>query len=112
MNFQAIIEYFKSFGLNVNESTDPLLLLLGVLVIFSIIALLCVINILIYSGIVYLFADKVRLEKYTKNFPSFLKSILNIYHKTRIIYIIYEVILVCLLSIIWLGGRVVLATLQ
>lgn len=113
MNFQAIIEYFKSFGLKVSESTDPLLLLLCVLVILSIIALLCVLNILLYGGIVYIFEDKARFEKYTKNLPSFLMYILNIYKQTRIVYIFYEVLLllVCLLSIIWLGGRVIIATL-
>jgi hypothetical protein len=113
MNFQAIINYFKSFGLNVSESTDPLLLLLCILVILSVIALLCVLNILLYGVIVYMFADKARLERFTKNLPPFLMYILNIYKKTRLVYIFYEVLLllVCLLSIIWLGGRVIIATL-
>lgn len=107
---KEIIEFFKAYGFHVNELTDLLLLLLCVIVILATVALICVLNKLMYIGIIYIFEDKNRLERITKNLPTVFIKLMNIYKHTRIYYILIETIflLICLISIIWLGGIVVI----
>lgn len=108
-----IIKFFKSFGLNVTDSTDPLLLLLCVIVLLSTIALFCVLNIIVYYGILYIFENNQILVSLTKRLPALSLRILNFYKNIRLVYILYDllILLVCLISIIWLGGRVIYALL-
>src|SRR5215475_9139224 len=108
MSMKEVIDYLKSFGFNINESTDPLILLLCIILIISIFALLCVINIILYILIVYFLESNSSLNLLVDKLPNILKKIIAFYKNTRIYYILMEFIfiLVSLLLIIWLIGRV------
>lgn len=114
MTMQDLFDYFKSLGIHVNESSNPFLLLLFSILILSCIALLCVLNISLYAGILYMFEDKDRIDRLSKVLPSFIMKLINIYKQTRIYYLIIEVLLLlyCLISIIWYSGKVVLGLLS
>ena len=97
MEIKHILEFLDKFGvhLNVDESSSPFVLLILVNIFFSIIALLCLFNILIYVGVLYLLSDTQRMEKLHLKLPKIIIHILNFYKKTRFYYLAFEV--VCLL---------------
>lgn len=66
-----------------------------------------------YVGILYIFKVNNRLQRITNKLSPFFIPIVSIYKQTRMYYILVKVIflLVCLISIIWLGGRVVIGLL-
>jgi hypothetical protein len=97
------INLLNSLGIpvSVDSSAQPILLFLYLILFFSIFALLSVINIGIYLGVLYLSNNKLFLDKVSK--WALLLTLLNIYKKTRIYFIISEVFLFlfCQCSIIW-----------
>lgn len=95
------INLLNLLGITVDSSSSPILLFLYLILFFSILALLSVINIGIYLGLLYLSNNKLFLDKISK--WTLLLIVLNLYKKTRIYFIISEVFLFlfCQCSIIW-----------
>jgi hypothetical protein len=95
------INLLTLLGIPVSVDSSPILLFLYLILFFSILALLSVINIGIYLGVLYLSNNKLFLDKISK--WNLLLTLLNIYKKTRIYFIISEVLLFlfCQCSIIW-----------
>lgn len=99
------INLLNSLGIHlpVNGSSlsQPILLFLYLILFFSILALLSIINISIYLGVLYLSNNKLFLDKISK--WTLLLTLLNIYKNTSQFVIISEVclFLFCQGSIIW-----------
>jgi hypothetical protein len=95
------INLLNSLGISVSVDSSPVLLFLYLILCFSILGLLSVINIGIYLGALYLSNNKLLLNKVSK--WTLLFTLLNIYKKTRIYFIISEVFLFlfCQCSVIW-----------
>lgn len=77
-------------GTHVSESSSPLLLFACSILLLSIVALLSFIYILIYLGVLYIVNTKTVLDKLSKY--AFLLKIINVFNKTRLIYIFIDVI--------------------
>ncbi|SRR6266436_7526029 len=92
------INLLNSLGISVSVDSSPILLFLYVILFFSILGLLSVINIGIYLGVLYLSNNKLFLDKISK---WTLLLTLNIYKKTRIYFIISEVCLFLFLSMFY-----------
>jgi hypothetical protein len=95
------VNLLNSLGIPVSVDSSPILLFLYLILCFSILALLSVINIGVYLGVLYLSNNKLFLDKISK--WTLLLTVLNLYKKTRIYFIISEVFLFlfCQCSIIW-----------
>ena len=113
MNLEALIEMLNYLGINVNESTNPIVLFLCWVLLFNIFALLCVLNIIMYVFAIYLLEDKNRLDKIKKYLPSkinpYFDRIVNYYKTIRIISIWFEVVMLLfiLISLIVLTLKVI-----
>lgn len=101
-NFINILNYL---GISVSIESNPVLLFLYVILLFAILGLFSFFNIVIYLGVLYLSNNRLLLDKISK-WPLLVK-LLNIYKKTRIAFIIFEVFffLFCQCSIIWFCFR-------
>lgn len=95
------INLLNSLGISISLDSSPILLFLYVILFFAILGLLSIINIGIYLGVLYLSKNKLFLDKISK--WTLLLTLLNIYKKTRIYFIISEVFLFlfCQCTIIW-----------
>lgn len=106
---KELIDLLKLLGVHVNisESSSPILLFACSILVLSIIALFCFINILLYFTILHITDNKLLLDKLSRYI--ILVKIINLYRQTRIAYLLFEVILflVSLGSVIWLCSRVV-----
>jgi hypothetical protein len=100
---KKFIYILNHLGFPITESTNPLVLFLGWILLYTIFALLCVINILIYVGVIYLLEDKNRLDKIKKYLPSFISPyfdrFINYIKTVRIIAICIEVLILLFILI-------------
>jgi hypothetical protein len=105
---ELFFEFFKFFGLNVTENSNIFVLFLVVILILNIIALLCIFNILLYVGVIYLFNDKNSVDWFLGKCPLFLRGIIKkllfVYKSSSKYFILIEVLLllVSLCSVIWI----------
>ena len=97
-----LFEILKFLGLNINTDSEPIVLLLCVILVLSLISVLSIVNIVIYLAALYITNQYWFLNKISK--WNFLVNILNFYRKTRISFIILEVFLFLYSqgSVIWL----------
>ena len=97
-----LFEILKFLGLNINTDSEPIVLLLCVILVLSLISVLSIVNIVIYLAALYITNQYWFLNKISK--WNFLVNILNFYRKTRIRFIILEVFLFLYSqgSVIWL----------
>ena len=97
-------DFINSFGFNINLGSSPLVLFLSSILVLSIVSLLCILNIIIYFIILKVFESQSNIDWITARVPSYVMYLINIYRKTRIYYIIVEVLflLFCNGSIIYL----------
>ena len=97
-----LFEILKFWGLNINTDSEPIVLLLCVILVLSLISVLSIVNIVIYLAALYITNQYWFLNKISK--WNFLVNILNFYRKTRIRFIILEVFLFLYSqgSVIWL----------
>jgi hypothetical protein len=104
------MEFFQFLGININinESSSPLLLLVCGIFGLCFIALLCFINILTYFFIMYILDHSLIKNKITN---IYLIKLINLYKKTRLSFLIFEVILFisCILSVLYFCLRIILA---
>lgn len=98
---QIFIDLLNSLGMNVSSNSSPLILFLIVIIGFALLGMLSVLNIGIYLAVLYLSNNKLFLDKISE--WTILNRILNIYKKTRIVFIQFEILmfLFCQCSIIW-----------
>lgn len=96
------------FGISITENTNPYILLLSVIIFFTFIALLSVLNISIYLFSIYIINTNKVLYNFLSKYPYLLK-IVNYYKSSRIVFILIEVLflLFSLLYIIYLCYRVI-----
>ena len=108
MNYLNQFLEFLGIHANLSEDSSPILLLLSCIFILSVIAMLSFINILIYLGVLYITEHKLFLDKISKY--SLLTKLLSIYRKTRMSFLIFEILLLLtnLSSVIWLCYRVII----
>ena len=106
---QNITDFLRLLGINItiNDSTSPIVLFACVILVLSIIALLCFINIVIYFTVLYLTEHKIFIDKISEY--KYILKIINIYRKTRLPYLLFEIILylICSCSIIWFCIRII-----
>ena len=111
MPINQLIEYLQTFGLylNINEDSSPLLLLSLSILVLSLVAFFCILNIIIYLTILYLSENEILKSKIFNH--KILKKIYNFYRHTRVYYIIIEFIFVVyiLSTIIYICYRIVTA---
>lgn len=103
------MQFLSSWGIhvNLNGSSDPMLVLFCCILALSIVSLISFIQVLFYFLVLYITDHKYIIDKISKYIV--LVKIMNIYKQTRIVYIIFEVLifLLCILFIIWLCVRVI-----
>ena len=101
-------ELLTGLGINVTPDSSPIVLLLSSVLVLSLIAFLSFINIGIYLISLHITNHKLFLDKISK--WDILLKLLNIYRKTRIGFIMFEIILffVSQGSVIWLCYRVII----
>jgi hypothetical protein len=106
---EKLIEFLKLLGIhiNINQETQPIVTFSIAILVLTIIALLCTLNIFIYLLVLYI-TDNVKFLEYFKNYKVILK-IFYYYKKTRVIYIIIEFIFLVFIlsSISWLCLRII-----
>ncbi|BCG68828.1 hypothetical protein (mitochondrion) [Collybia sordida] len=103
-----VMEFLNNLGIHVNisESSDPIVLFSCSVLVLSIIALFSFMQIYLYILILYISDNKYVIDRISKY--SILVKIMDLYKKTRIGYIFFELclFLVCMCSIIWLCIRI------
>ena len=89
-NLNYIIKFVQYFGLatNVTAESSHIVLFMLVLLFFSLMAMLCIINICIYLLILYFSNNTYVLNIVSKH--KYLLKIFNFYRKTRVYYIVIE----------------------
>jgi hypothetical protein len=87
---KILIDFLNLLGLhiNINPETSPFVLFCIVILVLTLIALFCCINIFLYSIVLYITENKDILN-YINKYKIILK-IINFYKKTRLIYILLE----------------------
>lgn len=102
-------EFLHSLGVNItiDGNSSPVVLFACVILVLSVIALLCFINIVLYFAVLYITEHKVFIDKINKY--KYIEKLVLVYKKTRISYLVFEIILyfVCSCSIIWFCIRVI-----
>ena len=90
-----------------NATDSPVFLLSACVLIFSIIALLCAINIIFYFIVLYFIENKNLLEKISKY--KILLKLIKFYKKTTMFYLAVEILIFiyCFGCIIWYTANVV-----
>lgn len=83
-----LMNIFKVFGIPVTEESSAFLQFISVILLLNSLALICLINIVLYFLVLLITENKNFLNKFT-NWPVFLK-IINIYRKTRIGFLVIE----------------------
>ena len=73
-----------------NATDSPVFLLSACVLIFSIIALLCAINIIFYFTVLYLVENKTLLEKISKY--KIILKLVNFYKKITMFYLIIDIL--------------------
>nr|WVH38184.1 hypothetical protein [Lenzites betulinus] len=87
-----ILEFINAFGIHVDESTPLVVLLAGYYLILSVWILLNVLNICIYLLSLYILSNERFISKISSKYV-FIHKIVLYYQKTRIGFIVFEVIL-------------------
>lgn len=87
-----ILEFINVFGIHVDESTPLVVLLAGYYLILSVWILLNVLNICIYLLSLYILSNERLVSKISSKYV-FIHKIFLYYKKTRIGFIVFEVIL-------------------
>ena len=107
-NLMNLLHYL-GISIDINNSTSPIVLLAFSILGLSTIGLLCFVNILIYISILYITEHKIFLDKISKYI--LLVKIVNLYRKTRIAFIIFEVVLFffSIGSVIWFCFRIIIS---
>ena len=107
---ENLINFLHYLGINVeiNNSTSPIVLLACCILVLNTIGLLCFVNIMIYISILYITEHKIFLDKISKYI--LLVKIVNLYRKTRIAFIIFEVVLFffSIGMVIWFCIRIII----
>ena len=88
------LDFINLFGiqLNINENTNPIVLIALSYLIFTCIILLSVVNISIYLLSLYIINNNKFLNKIVNKYP-FINKIINFYSSTRIGFILLELLL-------------------
>ena len=88
-----VISLINMLGFNVelNDSTPNILLFACVVFVFAMMALLCFVNIMLYFFAIYITEHKLFLDWISKY--SLLLKIVNFYNKTRMAYLLFEIVL-------------------
>ena len=88
-----LLDFINLFGiqLNINENTNPIVLIALSYLIFTCIILLSVVNISIYLLSLYIINNNKFLNKIVNKYP-FINKIINFYSSTRIGFILLEVV--------------------
>ena len=86
-----LLDFINLFGiqLNINENTNPIVLIALSYLIFTCIILLSVVNISIYLLSLYIINNNKFLNKIVNKYP-FINKIINFYSSTRIGFILLE----------------------
>jgi len=89
-NMNKLIEFLQSLGIqiNINPEIKPIVLFSIVILVLTLIALLCSINIFIYAIIIYI-SENEKILNFIKKYKLLFK-IFNYYKKTRLVFIIIE----------------------
>lgn len=89
-----LLDFINLFGiqLNINENTNPIVLIALSYLIFTCIILLSVVNISIYLLSLYIINNNKFLNKIVNKYP-LINKIINFYSSTRIGFILFEVVL-------------------
>ena len=111
----SIVEWFQSyFGFSLNPSayTSPVFLLSCSILIFSLVALFCFVNIILYFAVLYILENKSLLEKVSQY--KLLVKIINFYKNIRLFYLLVEILLFifCFSAIISYCIRVIIAYIE
>jgi hypothetical protein len=103
-----ILEMLQSFGLTltIDENSSPVLLLALSTLIFSSVALVCTLNIIMYLGILYLSKQDFILGYLSKYV--LLQKLFNLYKGTTMLFLIIEfgLLLFNISSIVWYNYKV------
>ena len=104
---EIIFEFFKHFNIILNNENETIVLLLSAFFVLLLIGTLSIINIGIYILALYITNHKLFLEKISK-WPILVKY-LNIYRKTRVGFIMFEIcmFLFCQGCVLWLCLRII-----
>lgn len=114
--FQEILHILNNYEeyllSGISESNQNIFLLALSILILSSICMLCGIQVIIYLLVLYVLEHKVVLDKLSK-YPILLK-IINLYRKTRLYYLLFEIIFffTTLSMIIYLCSRLVFGLLM
>lgn len=114
--FQDIINLLNNYEEHmlsgISESNQAIFLFALSILLISSVCMLCAIQIIIYLLVLYVLEHKSVLDKLSK-YPLLLK-IINLYRKTRIYYIVFEIIFffTTLSMIIYLCSRLVFGLLM
>jgi len=89
MNLSILVEFLNSLGFNlsVNEESSPIILFSLSILVLSLIALFCILNIMLYLCILYVSDNKVLVDKLSQY--SLGLSLLNLYKQTRLVYLVF-----------------------
>jgi hypothetical protein len=89
---KILIDFLNMLGLhiNINLETSPIVQFCIVILVLTIIALICCINIFLYCIVLYISENK-NILNYINKYKIILK-IFNFYKKTRLLYIVLEFI--------------------
>ena len=97
-----LLEFLNTFGIPVDESTPVLILFAGYYFILSFGVLLNVINICIYLLSLYILSNEKWISKISSKYV-WVHKIILFYKKTRIGFIVFEVILLLFCLFLMLG---------
>ena len=108
-----LLEFLNTYGIPVDESTPVLILFAGYYFILSFWVLLNVVNICIYLLSLYILSNNKLISKIFSKYV-FIHKIILFYKKTRIGFIVFEVILLlfCLFLMIGLSYGLISFYLQ
>lgn len=108
-----LFEFINTFGIPVDESTPVIIVFAGYYFILSVGVLLNVLNICIYLLSLYILSNEKLLSKISSKYV-FIHKIILFYKKTRIGFIVFEVVflLFCLFLMIGISYGLVSFYLQ
>jgi len=108
MNKNQIFELFNQWGFNITDESSYIELFSVVVIIFSVIALWCSIDILVYWIIIKILENKILLEKVSA-YP-FLLKVINYSKKIRWWFILINalILIYCLIAMIYFSFQILI----